>query len=187
MSKIINALSLAGSVITRVLLGIVVLLVLGVLHIIILGMRLYTVQTGSMAPTYPVGTVLIVEPVQFEDLSAGDVITYTSGNAVVTHRVVTVDSTLKQFQTKGDNNDVTDSAPVSYDHVIGRVKTGIPYIGLAIMFLQTRYGIMMLMIAIACVLVFSGFRWLYDRTDGDEDEDENEVQNTERQIEVRHE
>lgn len=185
MSKIINALSLAGSVITRVLLGIVVLLVLGVLHIIILGMRLYTVQTGSMAPTYPVGTVLIVEPVQFEDLSAGDVITYTSGNAVVTHRIVSTDPEKRQFQTKGDNNNVTDSAPVSYDRVIGKVKTGIPYVGLALLFLQTRFGTMMLMIAIASVLVFTGFKWLYDRTE--DDEEEVEAQNTERQIEVRHE
>lgn len=185
MSKLISVLSTAGSIISRVLLAIVITLVVCVILILALGMKLYTVQTGSMAPTYPVGTVLIVEPAESEKLIAGDVIIYTSGNAVVTHRIVSTDPEKRQFQTKGDNNNVTDSAPVSYDRVIGKVKTGIPYVGLALLFLQTRFGTMMLMIAIASVLVFTGFKWLYDRTE--DDEEEVEAQNTERQIEVRHE
>ena len=173
LGKITKLLTKAGDLLSKILLVIVILLVLTTVFSLASGVKLYTVQTGSMAPTYPIGTILIVEPVKFEDLNSGDTITFNiSGGSVVTHRIVSVDSEKK----------TTDSAPVSYDNVIGRVKTHIPYLGYAVLILQTRFGIIMLVIFIVAILSFSFLKWLYDKEDDTEEE-----QQTERPTEIRHE
>jgi len=101
------------------------------------GSQPYTVLTNSMAPKYPPGTLLIVEPVEFDSLKLGDVITYQlkSGEpAVVTHRIVSVgvnqdgDRTLI---TKGDNNTLEDEVPVQKVQVRGKLLYAVPHVGWA--------------------------------------------------------
>lgn len=94
-----------------------------------------TVLTGSMTPTYPPGTLIIVQPVQAADIHIGDVITYQieSGKpAVVTHRVVTataVSDGTYTFTTKGDANNTVDQKAVIPDQIRGKVWYAIPYLG----------------------------------------------------------
>jgi signal peptidase len=79
----------------------------------VFGYRLYTVQSGSMEPTFKIGALLIsVHPKDPSDLSEGDIITFiNSRGRTITHRIVDVvlaeDGTVR-YQTKGDNpiNDV---------------------------------------------------------------------------------
>ena len=93
-----------------------------------------TILTGSMQPTYPPGTLIIVQPVAPEDIVIGDPITYQieSGKPeVVTHRVVAIAATGTEvtFITKGDNNAVADATPVRPEQVRGTVWYAVPYIG----------------------------------------------------------
>ena len=74
-----------------------------------------TVLTGSMEPTLPPGTLVVVKPTPVQDIRVGNVLTYQihSGEpAVVSHRVlsrsVSTDGTTT-FITKGDNNDSPDA------------------------------------------------------------------------------
>lgn len=60
---------------------------------LVLGCEYYIVMTGSMTPTLPVHTMVMVDPnVKYEDLQIGDIITYgstTKGSGITyTHRVV---------------------------------------------------------------------------------------------------
>ncbi|NKS55628.1 signal peptidase I, partial [Rhodococcus hoagii] len=62
----------------------------------ITGSTPYTVLTGSMEPTYPPGTLIVVKPQAAETLGAGDAITFQweSGKPdVVTHRITAVQYT----------------------------------------------------------------------------------------------
>jgi signal peptidase len=71
----------------------VALALVGVVAPLVLGATPYTVLTGSMRPTYPPGTMVVVRPVDVERVAPGDVVTYqlASGRPeVVTHRVVAV-------------------------------------------------------------------------------------------------
>jgi signal peptidase len=93
-----------------------------------------TILTGSMQPTYPPGTLIIVQPVDAADLRIGDAITYQieSGKPeVVTHRIIAIASTGGEptFTTQGDNNNVADSKPVQPVQVRGKVWYAVPYIG----------------------------------------------------------
>ena len=72
--------------------------------------RTLTVLTGSMTPTIPLGSVVLVVPVPIDEVRVGDVITYAipvDDHRVVTHRVVEV---LEPgvVRTRGDANTADD-------------------------------------------------------------------------------
>lgn len=94
-----------------------------------------TVLSGSMEPTYPVGSMLFVRSVDPADVRAGDVITYQNSPdspSFTTHRVVQVERTTDgtSFVTKGDANRSEDRDPVPAGAVRGRVWFHIPWAGL---------------------------------------------------------
>jgi signal peptidase len=96
-----------------------------------------TVETGSMTPGIPVGSLVIVRPVDPQTLHEGDVITFQKApgeHVLVTHRIVKVqvDASNKhglQFVTKGDANRGADAEPVPAAAVKGKVWYHLPYIG----------------------------------------------------------
>lgn len=95
----------------------------------------YVVLTGSMTPSLPPGTLVVVKPVAPEDIETGDVITYQlrSGEPeVVTHRVRAVRADLRgtiEWQTQGDANDIPDQAWVRVEQVRGTLWYSVPHLG----------------------------------------------------------
>lgn len=94
----------------------------------------YTVLTGSMRPTMPPGTTLVVKPIEFADIRVGDVITYqiASGQPeVVTHRVIGVNVTPDgvRLETQGDANPIPDPELVREEQVRGKAWYWLPVIG----------------------------------------------------------
>jgi signal peptidase len=73
------------------------------------GYQIYVVETGSMIPTLPIGSTLIVKELrQGDELKAGDIITYSHASAAITHRVtglVIDEDGVTRYQTQGDNPD----------------------------------------------------------------------------------
>jgi signal peptidase len=117
-----------------------ILLVTGVLAAAVLVPRLagatpYAVLSGSMRPDLPEGTLVVVEPVDADELRVGDVVTYqleSGAGTVVTHRVVGVTTSLDgevSFVTQGDANDAADEEPVRPVQVRGRLWYAVPYLG----------------------------------------------------------
>ena len=120
----------AGALALVVLIAVMVVLIPAVT-----GSRALTVLTGSMAPAYPAGTLVIVRPTPPGEVRIGDVMTYQlkSGEPVlVTHRVIEkiYDTNGElSFTTKGDNNDLADDEPVKAVQVVGTVWYAIPFLG----------------------------------------------------------
>lgn len=116
------------------------LVAVGVLAVLVVVPRLtgstaYTVLTGSMQPTYPPGTLIVVKPTPGDQLKAGDVITFQpeSGNpSVTTHRIISIvydASGKRRFITKGDANNATDPVQLVEEQVRGRLLYSVPYLG----------------------------------------------------------
>jgi signal peptidase len=101
----------------------------------IAGAQPYTIETGSMQPKLPPGTLVVVKPIEPRDIGIGDVLTYQlrpGEPAVVTHRVVAqgVDGGGRPvFWTKGDANSATDARPVRSVQVRGKLWYSVPYVG----------------------------------------------------------
>ena len=73
-----------------------------------------------MEPVIKVNSIVVLEPVNFNDLQEGDIIRYNSNNGYsVMHRVIK--KTVSYVVTKGDNNELVDSLPVFPQQVTGRV------------------------------------------------------------------
>ncbi|MBC8091842.1 MAG: signal peptidase I, partial [Pseudonocardia sp.] len=77
-----------------------------------------TVLSGSMEPTLPVGSVVVVRPRPPAEIGTGDVITFlardpgSDATRVVTHRVVEV-LPGPEFRTRGDANPDPDPGLVA--------------------------------------------------------------------------
>ena len=95
------------------------------------GYRPVVVLSGSMEPTYHVGSVIYYKEAPFADINVGDAITFRAGeDGMVTHRVTQKSELSQNFTTKGDANLSEDPNPVDYSDVMGKVwKVSIPYAG----------------------------------------------------------
>lgn len=107
-----------------------------IVSVLVLGVRLlgfipYNIRTISMGEEYPPNTLVFVHKVDFEDLTAGDVITYINeAGSSVTHRIVEVNETEESLVTKGDSNDCNDILPVYKENVVGKVFFKVPCVGI---------------------------------------------------------
>ena len=105
--------------------------------------RTLTVLTGSMDPTIPPGAMVVVTPVEPQDLRVGDVITYQTpvgDRRVVTHRIVDIPRPGPNpvVQTKGDANNAVDPWLARLDQAPAwRVHTVIPFAGRVINFTRS--------------------------------------------------
>ena len=139
LKKILN-------VISTILVAIVVVLALLLVGARFIGLNVYTVLSGSMEPTYHVGSLIYVKDVDTDELKAGDVITYMlDEDTIVTHRIVDVipdetDPSIIRFHTKGDANDSVDGSLVHYKNVIGTPVFSIPKLGYLANYIQKPPG-----------------------------------------------
>lgn len=148
--------------ISGVLIGIVVLLAVALVGVRLIGLKPYVVLSGSMRPTYEVGSLIYVKPVDYKTLEVGDPITYMlSQDTVVTHRIIEVlvdeeDPDTHRYFTKGDANDVPDGTSVHYKNIIGKPVFSIPYLGYVSHYIQNPPG-MYVVIAAGAILILLVF------------------------------
>ena len=134
------------SAVTTILVVIVVLAAVLMVGVRIAGIQTYTVLSGSMEPTFHVGSLVYVKSVDTAELKVGDPITYmASEDTVVTHRIAGIvpdeeDSSVTRFRTKGDANEAEDAVLVHYKNIIGKVIFNVPYLGYLANFIQSPKG-----------------------------------------------
>lgn len=119
----------------------------------ILGYQSYSIETGSMTPTIPEGSMIFVKKYSsFEDYNVDDIVTFTdySGQKSFTHRIVEINEKNKTFYTKGDANSDRDPSPSDVSYAVGKVEFSIPLLGYVASFLkQTAVKIAVAVIFIA--------------------------------------
>ena len=132
--------------ISGVLVGIVVLLAVALVGVRLIGLQPYVVLSGSMEPTYHVGSLIYVKAVDYKELKTGDPITYmVSQDTVVTHRIIEVlvdeeDPETIRYFTQGDANDIPDGSSVHYKNIIGKPVFSVPYLGYVSNYIQNPPG-----------------------------------------------
>lgn len=125
----------------------------------IAGMQVYEVLTGSMEPTYDVGTVIYLKKIDPQSIMEGDIVAFYTNderNVVVTHRVVAIDEENGLVQTKGDANEVVDEKMVPYDRIIGIPTYSVNNMAWLAHLFQSTTG----WIVIAALLVFVVILWM---------------------------
>ena len=125
-----------------------------------IGLKPYSVQSGSMQSVYPTGSLLYIRNVNPETLEVGDIITYKmTGGTLCTHRIIefVVDENnpdITRFRTKGDENDTADGVLVEYDSVVGKAVFCIPFLGYIATYISVPPGkYFAITVAIAIIII----------------------------------
>ena len=146
----------AYKIITDTLLIILIALVAVIYVPKLVGIQPLQVLSGSMEPTYHVGSIVYVKSVDPALIQVGDAITFRmSADTMVTHRVVSKDETTQTLRTKGDANETEDGGSVSYNNVVGKAIISIPLLGYVAAFIGTTYGLIVMMALILLVLMLT--------------------------------
>lgn len=101
------------------------------------GYRLYAVRTGSMAPAFPTGA-LVVDAPPTGAAAVGSVITFRVGEGLVTHRVH--GTSTAGVTTKGDANATPDAWTIPARAIVGHVIAAIPRGGYVLVFFKQPTG-----------------------------------------------
>lgn len=102
--------------------------------VLLLGWQLQVIETGSMAPRVPAGSLAVVEPIDAADVRSGMTVVFedpAGRGRLVAHRAVKrlPSEGLPVWQTKGDANREADPFPVQATAIRGRVRWAVPHLG----------------------------------------------------------
>lgn len=123
----------------------------------------YVVLSGSMLPEIAIKDIVVTKKVAAERLEVGDIVTFVSpdtryGGISITHRIIDkyYDESLGSYsyRTKGDNNNVADSALVPNENILGRVILKIPKLGYIQDLLASKGGLIFVVL-IPCLVILS--------------------------------
>ncbi len=130
------------------------------------GHQALVVLSGSMEPSFHVGSVVVIEKVDPNLVREGDVITFNTPldlnhkqpaeKTMTTHRVERIidNQGVRLFETKGDANNDVDANTVMATDVVGRATFDVPYLGYASHFLRGKTGLMVLIAVAVGVILF---------------------------------
>jgi len=118
---------------------------------------------SSMEPKLQSGGLLMIDPVEPQDVKVGDIIVYNVPSMVrdyygypptVAHRVIEVRTVPSLgFRTKGDNTG-EDPFTIRPQDIRGTVGSQIPALGLPLLFFQSQQGLIFAIIALALLAFF---------------------------------
>ena len=114
----------------------------------IFGLKPEVVTTGSMSPTYKIGTIIYYKKVDQSEIQVGDAISYRMNNGeIVTHRVIKIEN--GDYITQGDANNTRDLSPVPFSSVEGKiVGPVIPILGYGVAFVNTHIFVVLIVVGI---------------------------------------
>jgi signal peptidase I len=125
------------------------------------GYSAFRVMTGSMAPTIPTDSLIVVRQTDPAALEVGDVISFYSRDpsldgAVNTHRILSITQEDGQltFTTQGDANNVADRYTVRESELVGKVVFVSPLLGRAVRLVSNPLiFVPVVLLPLACLLI----------------------------------
>lgn len=125
----------------------------------VFGYSFLQVATGSMEPTIPTRSMIIVRQTDAKDVKVGDVITFYSNDPLIinlpnTHRVTAIaqENGAPVFTTRGDASDTDDPYTVPADRLIG-VYVRYFEVGKLPEILHSRYFFFFVLLVPLCVVI----------------------------------
>lgn len=114
--------------------------------------NMHTVMSESMKPAINMGDMIVTGPPDGgQGVSPGDIVTYKSGDELITHRVLSIEG--ETLVTKGDATEDADPWPVEMSSLTGIYIFKIPYLGYFHDFIRTKLGWFLVIIIPALLFV----------------------------------
>ena len=118
------------------------------------------IMSGSMEPAIPVGSIVVTQKIDVDNVKAGDIIVFQRSDSKTLHRVIDkiVENDSYYFKTKGDANEDPDPWTVQPEQIQGALLLTIPYYGYLIYFAGTPIGFILMVIIPAILLIANEIR-----------------------------
>lgn len=123
----------------------------------LVGVRAVLLQTGSMAPGYPAGSVLLVRDAPATDAQVGDIVTVLRNDGTsVTHRVVETEAISggAELVLRGDANETNDPRPYTAARV-GIALGGLPWVGWFVVLAQQPGAVTVITAAMSLLVLWT--------------------------------
>jgi signal peptidase len=116
----------------------IVALSFGLLAVRFVGLSAYVVMGGSLEPLAPIGSLVLVAPVNSDSVRIGDLVTVTLPDRILTHRVVAIDRADggDVFTLGGDATASPEPVKVQPAPVVGKPWVAIPTLGYAVTYAE---------------------------------------------------
>ncbi|HEY2480310.1 MAG TPA: signal peptidase I [Solirubrobacterales bacterium] len=109
--------------------------------------RVYVVHTGSMIPTIPPESAVIVREGEYH---VGEVVSFLEHGDVVSHRLMAI-SPDGRITTKGDANRTADPWHVPTSNIIGGVVAAPKHLGYLLTYLRYPAGAASILLGLLCL------------------------------------
>ena len=128
----------------------------------LMGWKFQPIETASMAPRIPAGSLAVVGPIEATDVESGMTIVFVDPQApdrLVAHGVVKLlPGTAPAWQTKGEANAEADPFPVHASAIQGHVLLAIPLLGHLVTALRGPQAVLILVGLPLAALIASELR-----------------------------
>ena len=133
--------------------------------------EIYNVKTGSMEAKIHVGDYILI--LKEKSYDVGDVVTYTSNNGFITHRIIKIDG--DKVTTKGDANNTEDET-ISSKIIIGKVIMSGGILNIVINYKYVISGIVLSLYLFSCYFESAKGEETKNNNDEINDDEENETE-----------
>lgn len=115
--------------------------------------KVLSLYLGSMEPTIKKKDAILVKEVPEEEIKVNDIISFTTKDTNVTHRVIAIteEDGSKKYTTKGDNNNTEDKEKISYQQIEGKYQFKINQFGIVIQILKSKITLIVLVLMILLI------------------------------------
>lgn len=146
-----------------------------------LGMNAYIVDSGSMAPEMPQGSIVYESWRDPRTYEVGDVIIFRPNTSeldedLVVHRIIEIreGNYTNHFRTQGDANPEPDPGWTPGYNVIGERTFWIPYLGYYIMVISSRPILYLIILLPAALIIRSQLENLFEALEEEKNRNQND-------------
>lgn len=115
-----------------------------------LGYKAFVIVSGSMEPTIMTEDAILVKEVEQDKIKIGDIISFSQGETIVTHRVIGIveENGITKYRTKGDNNNTEDKEKITYEKIEGKYQFKINQFGIVTETLKNKLTLILLILIV---------------------------------------
>ena len=120
------------------------------------GFKGFVIVSGSMEPTIMTGDAILVKEVPQDEVQISDIISFSQGGTIVTHRVIGIveENGIKKYKTKGDNNNTEDKEKITYEQIEGKYQFKISHFGIVTEILRSKITLIILILIIIFIYCY---------------------------------